>query len=310
VDIEDSSSNPTGSEDLLDPKFLTPRNVIVNDTTSTVNQTTEKEPEYFWRKPQGFGLLSLPNGNIMEYEIPVCSKGKHSPIKRHDSLFSNIGQKDDLNSKASPVKRNGSDFRDKSEMYSSAFKKGGLQCIQEDHDRENSEFSDMMDKPIRTLRDVYMGIRQDIKDRKKHTKVNKTNEPKEYSESSDNETEFTHHYTEDVEMDTSQKQILEDKVYTLITHWNDIDYIKKNHQLFMSPEINKEQEEVKIIPPKKENFAIIDPVKTTSFIAKETKLVKNKKLRPLTKTRKKKMITSDTKFFKNPVMVQEANKAT
>lgn len=157
---------------MLDPKFLTPRNDITNeDNTSSVNQTTDKKREYYYQKPKGFGLLCLPNGTIMEYEIPRCSESEHGHIKRLDSLFSNMLQKDDPNSKVSPMKREGSDLRDKSEIYSSAYKKGGLQSIKEDHDREDSEYSELMDKPIRTLRDVYMGIRQDIKDKKKH-KIN------------------------------------------------------------------------------------------------------------------------------------------
>lgn len=287
---------------------------MINDNnTSSANLTTDQKRDYYWPRPKGFGLLCLPNGTIMEYEIPRCSEREQGHIKRLDSLFSNIAQKDDLNAKFSPIKRNGSDLRDRSEIYSSAYRKGGLQSIIEDHDRENSEFSELMDKPIRTLRDVYMGIRQDIKDRKKNRKNTKISESREISDCSDTDSEPVYHNEEDVEMEASQKRILEDKVYKLITHWNDMDYIKKNHQLFMDSgskqDKEKEEEKVKIVKVES-STKIIEPPRTNTFMSRESKIVKPKKLRPLTKNKKRKMLTSDNKFFKNPVMVQEANKAT
>lgn len=66
IDIESSSSSPTGSEDLLDAKFLTPRNNEYNNLV--VNKCRQKE--LILEKPVGYGLLQLPKGSVLEYEIP------------------------------------------------------------------------------------------------------------------------------------------------------------------------------------------------------------------------------------------------
>ena len=167
-DIDDeSSSSPTLSDDLLDPKFLTP----TNNKLQTNVQSNDKQKEFLYEKPVGYGLLSLPNGNIIEYEIPKSEKFAMSPIKRLDSMNSNIAltaQKED--SKYQSLKRNGSDSREKSEILSRNYNNGLLCSIKEDHVEENSASDLIIDKPIRSLRDIYNGIRKDIKEHKKSLK--------------------------------------------------------------------------------------------------------------------------------------------
>jgi len=166
--------------------------------------------------------------------MPKSSKTNKPKLRRLDSLFTNfvnLTQKDDSNS---PVKRNLSDFKDKSDMLSSTYKNGGgLYSIKEDKDLENSNSSDIMDKPIRSLTDMYTGIRKDLHKRKRQKKKAKIKEEPESDESYD-----TCQEEEEIEMLDSQKQILEDKVYNLITHWNDMEYIQNHHEAFLSPEKN------------------------------------------------------------------------
>lgn len=119
---------------------------------------------------------------------------------------------------------------------------------------------------------------------------------------------------DEIEMEDSQKKILEDKVYNLIEHWNDMDYIKNYHESFFSPEKKVEPEKVieekKFQSEKKEDpQKIIPPKPKNIFMIKEKNQMKNKNLRSATKS-KRKMVSSGSKFFKNPVMIQEANKAT
>ena len=45
---------------------------------------------------------------------------------------------------------------------------------------------------------------------------------------------------EDIEMNSCQKKILEDKVIKMITFWNDMDYIKNNSESFINSEKKKE----------------------------------------------------------------------
>lgn len=162
-EIDDSSSSPTLSDDLLDPKFLTP----TNDKSQINLPSSEIQREYQYERPIGYGLLWLSNGVIMEYEIPKSDKRAYSPIKRLDSMNSNIpttALKDD--SKCSRLQRNGSDLREKSEVLSRNFNNGLLCSILEDHVEENSVSDLIIDKPIRSLTDIYNGIRKDIKEHK------------------------------------------------------------------------------------------------------------------------------------------------
>ena len=162
-DIDDSSSSPTLSEDLLDPKFLTPTN-----NKSQINiPSSEKIKEFMYDRPIGYGLLWLPNGVIMEYEIPKSDKRAYSPVKRLDSMNSNIpitALKEE--SRYQNMNRNGSDLREKSEVLSRNYNNGLLWSILEDHVEENSVSDLIIDKPIRSLSDIYNGIRKDIKEHK------------------------------------------------------------------------------------------------------------------------------------------------
>jgi len=45
---------------------------------------------------------------------------------------------------------------------------------------------------------------------------------------------------EDIEMNSCQKKILENKVIKMITFWNDMDYIKNNSESFINSEKKKE----------------------------------------------------------------------
>lgn len=85
-----------------------------------------------------------------------------------------------------------------------------------------------------------------------------------------------------------------------------MDYIKKNHQLFMNSESKQEKEEEKV----DSSIKIIEPPRTNIFMNRDKKVVKTKKLRPVTINDSRKILASDTKLFKNPVMAQEAKKAT
>ena len=160
----DSSSSPTLSDDFLDPKFITPTN-----NNSQINiPSSEKQKEFMYEKPIGYGLLPLPNGNIIEFEIPQSEKRAFSPIKRLDSMSSNVAltaHKEE--SKYQSLNRNGSDYRDKSEVLSRNYNNGLLRSIKEDHVEENSVSDLIIDKPIRSLRDIYNGIRKDLKEHKK-----------------------------------------------------------------------------------------------------------------------------------------------
>ena len=88
----------------------------------------ESRKEFVFQQPLSYGLLCLPNGNIIEYEIPKCTKVSKG-IKRLDSMFSNLAslvQRDDKESRSSTLKRNASDFKDKSEIVSRNYNKNGL----------------------------------------------------------------------------------------------------------------------------------------------------------------------------------------
>lgn len=163
---------------------MTPRNNI-DIAQIESREPNESKKELNIRRPQGYGLLALPNGNIIEYEIPKCQKGDKSHVKRLDSMFNNIAnltQNENSKSRISSLKRNASDFKDK-DMLSRNFTNNGFLCsIKEDHDRENSASSLLMNKPIRSLRDVYMGIKKDYNKRKKQKETAKLEETKKLSE--------------------------------------------------------------------------------------------------------------------------------
>lgn len=303
IELDDSSSSPTGSEDLLDPKFLTPRN---NLTHNPPKPQIEEPKDFIYKRPKAYGLLCLPNGNILEYEIPKWDKGDKSSIKRFDSMLLNLTHKDDKNSRASTLKPSGSDFRERTEMFSSNYN-GFLTSIKEDHLQEDSPTSMLMNKPIRSLRDVYMGIRKDIKERKQQKETKKQCNDDDSNSSYDSC--GSSNEDEDVEMEPSQKKIIEDKVIKLITHWNDMDYIKNNQNLFLSPDRIPPREECKGSatlkePPK----LIVEPNNTNTSFNKESKPIKLKEIRPISKQNKrKKMIDSESKFFKSPLVLQKNN---
>lgn len=155
-----------------------------------------------------------------------------------------------------------------------------------------------MDKPIRSLRDVYMGIKKDYSKRKQNRE--KVKESSEESLSS-NPSYETCQEEEEVEMDFAQKKILEDKVINVITHWNDINFIKENSETFIQPEKRPPKEEVKEPPKEVKKKYIGDRFNMNETALRENKSVKLKKLRSATKSKKKNFVASDTKFFKNPV---------
>lgn len=229
------------------------------------------------------------------------------------SNFINLGQKES-SEKTKEDSKPKSGHNMNNDLFASPFE-GGLSSIKEHHDLEDS-LSEIMDKPIRSLREMYTGIKKDIKIQKQQRK-----KQKEAEESDDS---FSTCQEEDFEMESSQKQILEDKVYKLITHWNDMDYIKNHHSsLFPSDkepteepkeEIKEPKEEAKkeeetkepVIPKENVIKHIETPKRQVTSIVKER--LKPSKYRSNAKA--KKILKESSKLFKTPVMVQDANKAT
>ena len=170
LEIDESSSTPTGSEDLLDPKFLSPRDF--NNTSDPKIQRNKNQ--MLINRPKGYSLLWMPDGTIFQYPMPRCDKNEKQNIKRIENLFSNasiVAQKDNKDLKTADI-----EYDSRSNMLSGNNTNGGFLCsIKEDHDRENSVESLLMDKPIRTLRDVYKGIRDDLKEKNKRKQI-KNNE--------------------------------------------------------------------------------------------------------------------------------------
>jgi hypothetical protein len=309
--LEDSSSSPTGSEDLLDPKFLTPIHQK-SESISNSKFQLESRKEFIFQQPLSYGLLCLPNGNIIEYEIPKCTK-VNKGIKRLDSMFTNFAslvQRDDKESRSSTLKRNASDFKDKSGSYSRNYNKNGfLWSIKEDHVRENSSSSLLMNKPIRSLRDVYMGIRKDYKERNK--RINKKNDDhkeetkEDLKESSVTSEESYDSYNddEDVEMDAEQKKILEDKVIKIITHWNDMNYIKSNNNIFWTPEKDSIEEAKET--PKEPKTITQEPLNLPDAVPKDPKATRIRKIRQGARSKKKHFLASESKSFKQPSIPTE-----
>ena len=162
LEIDESSSTPTGSEDLLDPKFLSPRDF--NNISNPKGQGNKNQ--MLLERPQGYSLLPMPDGTIFQYLMPKCDMSEKNNVKRLENLFSNVSivaQKDNKDLKTADI-----EYDNKSNVLSRNTTNGGFLCsIKEDHVRENSVESLLMDKPIRTLRDVYKGIRNDLKEKTK-----------------------------------------------------------------------------------------------------------------------------------------------
>lgn len=111
----------------------------------------------------------MPDGTIFEYEIPKSDFTDKAISRQFNGLFANLGvipQKDNSDLRSANI-----DYEDKPNVLSRNLKNGaGLCSIIEDRVEENSEGSLMMDKPIRTLRDIYQGIRDDIKEKRNKIK--------------------------------------------------------------------------------------------------------------------------------------------
>jgi hypothetical protein len=120
--------------------------------------------------------------------------------------------------------------RDKSEIVSRNHNnRKFLGSIKEDQYYENSTSSFLMDKPIRSLQDIYKGICEGYEKQKemKSNKVEKEdNDSSESSESSSEDNAEDADLEYEVEMEPNQKKILEDKVIKVIHYWKDIEYFK------------------------------------------------------------------------------------
>lgn len=95
-------------------------------------------------------------------------------------------------------------------------------------------------------------------------------------------------------MEESQKKIIEDKVIKMINFWNDIEKYKNDDEFFMTP--------------KKKGILVKEKPKTANATVSPEKSLKSaqtKKLKPMNKSRRKKMIASDSKFFNGPLVVLE-----
>ena len=101
-------------------------------------------------------------------------------------------------------------------------------------------------------------------------------------------------------MNDSQKQIIEDKVIKMINFWNKIEDFKEDENLFMTPRKKDVKEETKIRPKP----PIVN--QPTDFNWALTKSSKIKNIKSISKNRKKKMLASDIKFFKNPLVMPES----
>lgn len=221
-------------------------------------------------------------------------------------MFNNFAGKEE-SSRTSGLRKYDSDSKDRVEGLSRNYNNTNNLCsIKEDHAQENSATSLLMDKPIRNLRDVYKGIRQEYKDRKKVCNKKKKSNSKQSEETKEEPTDQSYdsdisYDEEDVEMDPSHKKILEDNVIKVITTWNDMEYIKKNNQTFLSPNPKPSAKGKKETPKVEKRASHNECTNLNNSLGKEIRIAKVMKSRSTNKSKRKKIITSDTKFFKSPM---------
>ena len=111
--------------------------------------------------------------------------------------------------------------------------------------------SGLIGKPIRTLKEVFRSIKKKIRKQSKldesesSSDDSRSEQSVEFEECDDCDSEF------EVEMDSKQRQILEQKVINMVMYWNDIE--NKSHDLGIDTtiKIDKKQSRDKRIGSKK-----------------------------------------------------------
>lgn len=157
--------------------------------------------------------------------------------------------------------------------------------------------SGLLGKPVRTLREVFKSIKKKIRKQSKVEESECSSEEShsehsiEFEDCDDCDSEF------EVEMDTKQRQILEQKVINMVMYWNDIENKSNDFGIDTTIKVdlsnNKKQSRDKRVWSKKNTWKVIN---SNNVLVKDKSKVNTSKPRSSVKSKKK---DREIKLFKN-----------